>query len=50
MRSDSTEVVIRRCPVFAQLLAVAAGVDGGMKAPHPAVFQMMRKVVPVRVP
>jgi len=27
-------------PVLAQLLAAVAGVDGGMKAPHPAVFQI----------
>jgi len=27
-------------PVLAQLLAAVAGVDGGMKASHPAVFQI----------
>ena len=27
-------------PVLAQLLAAVAGVDGGIKAPHPAVFQI----------
>lgn len=27
-------------PVLAQLLAVVAGVDGGLRAPHPSVFQI----------